>query len=46
VQLSLFQKPEQIIVDRLQALDIATMTPLEALNCLSELKDRAREALS
>jgi DNA mismatch repair protein MutS len=46
VQLSLFQKPEQAIVERLQALDIATMTPLEALNCLSELKDRAREALN
>ena len=46
VQLSLFQKPEQFIVERLQGLDIANMTPLDALNCLSELRDRARKALN
>ena len=45
VQLSLFRKPEQAIVQRLQTLDIARMTPLEALNCLSELKERAAGAL-
>jgi DNA mismatch repair protein MutS len=40
VQLSLFRKPEEIIIDKLQKLDISMMTPLEALNVLSRLKDK------
>jgi DNA mismatch repair protein MutS len=41
VQLMLFKPPEQIIMERLREVDIATMTPLDALNVLSLLKDKA-----
>jgi DNA mismatch repair protein MutS len=43
VQLSLFRKPEEIIIDKLQKLDISMMTPLEALNVLSRLKDKLKK---
>ncbi len=38
-QLSLFRKPEEIVVDRLMKVDISSMTPLEAINYLSQLKE-------
>ena len=41
VQLALFSDIETVIVDKLKKIEIATMTPLEALNCLSELRDQA-----
>jgi len=41
VQLSLFRPPEQVIMERLRKVNIASMTPLEALNYLSELKEKA-----
>ena len=41
VQLTLFRQPEAGVVRRLKQLDISRMTPLEALNCLSGLKDEA-----
>jgi DNA mismatch repair protein MutS len=37
-QLSLFQVSDSAIVDRLKRLDVETITPLQALNVLSELK--------
>ncbi|MBI4550666.1 MAG: DNA mismatch repair protein MutS [Candidatus Latescibacteria bacterium] len=40
-QLSLFVPQDHPIVDELRQLDINTLTPLEALNKLSELKKRA-----
>ncbi len=43
VQLQLFAPPEKTLLDRLRRLDIARMTPLEALNCLNELHEQARE---
>ncbi len=43
VQLQLFEPPEKALLDRLRRLDIARMTPLEALNRLNELHEQARE---
>ena len=40
VQLSLFRTPEQVIMEKLRKVNIASMTPLEALNYLSELKEK------
>jgi DNA mismatch repair protein MutS len=40
VQLDLFQSVEREIVDRLQTLDLNTMTPLEALTLLHHLKEK------
>jgi DNA mismatch repair protein MutS len=39
VQLELFRKPENVIVEILKEIDILSLTPLEALNRLSELKE-------
>jgi DNA mismatch repair protein MutS len=41
VQLSLFRAPENEIMEKLRDVDIASMTPLEALNYLSLLKEKA-----
>ena len=40
IQLSLFRKPEQVVVEKLQKLDISTMMPIDALNILNELKEK------
>jgi DNA mismatch repair protein MutS len=40
-QLSLFLPPEQVIMEKLRSMDIASMTPLEALNVLSALREKA-----
>ncbi|PQP35857.1 DNA mismatch repair protein MutS [Desulfobacteraceae bacterium SEEP-SAG9] len=42
VQLELFRRPEQVVIEKLQKLDISKMTPLDALNYLNELMERAR----
>jgi DNA mismatch repair protein MutS len=41
VQLGLFSDVENRIVEKLKNIEIASMTPLDALNCLSELRDQA-----
>ncbi len=41
IQLSLFRSPEDIILDKLREVNISLMTPLDAINYLSELKDKA-----
>ena len=41
VQLGLFSDIENIIVEKLKNIEISTMTPLDALNCLSELRVQA-----
>ncbi len=41
VQLSLFRPPEQVIMEKLQQIDIDQLTPLEALNCLGMLAEKA-----
>jgi DNA mismatch repair protein MutS len=38
VQLDLFKKPDNQVIDKLNRMDIASMTPLEALNVLNELQ--------
>jgi len=43
VQLDLFRTPEQIVVEKLRKMNISTMTPLDAINCLSELKEKVTE---
>ena len=43
VQLSLFRKPEQVLIEKLQQIDIAQTTPVNALNFLNELHEKARE---
>ena len=40
VQLMLFKSPEQMVMEKLREIDISTMTPLEALNALSILKEK------
>jgi DNA mismatch repair protein MutS len=42
VQLNLFSKPDQFVIEKLQNLDISKMTPLDALNCLNELKEKVK----
>lgn len=42
VQLNLFRRPEHLVIEKLQKLDISKMTPLEALNCLNELHEKAK----
>ena len=42
VQLKLFRKPERLLIENLSNLDISTMTPLDALNYLDELGEKAR----
>jgi DNA mismatch repair protein MutS len=41
-QLRLFRKPERLILENLSNLDITKMTPLEALNYLDELGEKAK----
>lgn len=41
VQLSLFRPPEQVIMEKLRQIDIDQLTPLEALNCLGMLVEKA-----
>ncbi|MDP2861534.1 MAG: DNA mismatch repair protein MutS, partial [Desulfobacterales bacterium] len=43
-QISMFPRPEDFIVERLKNIDISKMTPLDALNCLNELQEKARKA--
>ena len=42
VQLDLFQKPENPILEKLNRVDISKMTPLEALNFLNELQEELK----
>ncbi len=42
VQLNLFRRPEHLVLEKLQKLDISKMTPLEALNCLNELYEKVK----
>ncbi len=42
VQMDLFRNKAQFFVDKLSKLDIAKMTPLEALNYLNELQEKAK----
>jgi len=37
-QMNLFRKPEEVVAERLQKIDITALTPLEALNLLDELR--------
>ncbi len=42
VQMDLFRRPDQDIIERLRRVDIGQTTPIEALNLLSDLQSRAR----
>lgn len=42
VQLNLFSRTDHFIVEKLQKLNISQMTPLDALNYLNELKEKAK----
>jgi DNA mismatch repair protein MutS len=42
VQLDLFRKPENPVLDKLSKADISKMTPLEALNFLNELQEKLK----
>ncbi|MBN1931322.1 MAG: DNA mismatch repair protein MutS [Desulfobacterales bacterium] len=44
-QLNLFNQPENCLIEKLQNLDIARMTPLDALNCLNELQEKIKTVL-
>jgi len=45
VQLNLFAKPGDMIVDKLKNVEIPSMTPLDALNFLNELRRHALEEI-
>jgi len=40
VQMELFRRPEAAVIEALKALDVARMTPLEALNALNRLQKK------
>jgi DNA mismatch repair protein MutS len=42
VQIRLFRKPERLLIENLSNLDISAMTPLDALNYLDELREKAK----
>jgi DNA mismatch repair protein MutS len=42
IQLDLFQRPEQKIIESLRHMDISRTTPMEALNLLNEWQNRMR----
>jgi DNA mismatch repair protein MutS len=42
-QMGLFGKKDHFFVEKLSKLDISKMTPLEALNYLNQLRDKARD---
>lgn len=42
-QLSLFKSPEQALIENLKSIDIAHMTPMDAMNQLNELIQRLNE---
>ncbi|MFC1856654.1 DNA mismatch repair protein MutS [Thermodesulfobacteriota bacterium] len=42
MQLNLFPQPEHFVIEKLQQLDLSKMTPLEALNVLNELQEKAK----
>jgi DNA mismatch repair protein MutS len=44
LQLTMFTPLSQTIVDRLESTDVNTLTPLQALNLLEELKNEIRAA--
>ena len=46
VQLSFFDPPGEVLAGMLSQLDISGMTPLEALNCLNDLKLKAEKLLN
>jgi len=41
VQLSLFRKPEEMVMETLAGIRVETLTPLDALNLLHDLKSKA-----
>jgi DNA mismatch repair protein MutS len=43
IQLSLFKRPENLIIETLNGLDISTMTPMDAMNCLYDLVKKAQK---
>ena len=43
MQMDLFGKKEHFFVEKLAGLDISKMTPLEALNFLNELREKAKD---
>ena len=45
-QLDLFMRPELKIIQELRKLDVDQMTPLDALNRLNELHEKAKEGNS
>jgi DNA mismatch repair protein MutS len=43
VQLDIFRKPDQEVISKIQRLDINQITPLEALNLLSEFTNKLKD---
>jgi len=44
--MDLFSRPGYFLIEELQKLDISKMTPLDAMNCLSELQEKANLSVS
>lgn len=43
-QVNMFEAPAMDLVEEIRALDVMSMTPIEALNILFTLKEKARKA--
>jgi DNA mismatch repair protein MutS len=45
LQLNLFRRSERLIIEKLHQIDISKITPLEAINCLNELQQKAKDII-
>jgi len=43
IQLDLFSKSEYFLTEEIRGLDISEMTPIEAINCLNQLQEKAKK---
>ncbi len=44
-QLSMFPDPKDILLKEIKSLDVFSMTPMEAINCLNEIKEKTVSVL-
>lgn len=44
-QMGLFMSAERSVVEKLQNLDLESMTPIDAINCLNELQEKSKDVI-
>jgi DNA mismatch repair protein MutS len=45
IQLSMFPEPKDLLLKEIKSLDVFSMTPIEAINCLNEIKEKTLSVL-